>query len=408
MAAVVHDLRAEAASGVLRLRQGVVEKTVYLLEGRPVSVESDLRSETLGAHLVRTGRLTAEDHRLVVERMRQTGRRQGELLIEAGLLGPHELVGALAEHQTEKIVSCFAWAEGVFVFEPGAAWAEGVLSLPMDPTRIVLEGVGRHFEGPRLDPPAGMPGGARPFPRPALSAAGASLRLATRQARIRRAVEHGESLEALVAREGGDRLAVSRFLHALYVMEMIGFDLPQAQAAPPPKPAVAAAPPPPREPPPPVAVDGPLDEARRALEAGEPWAAAARLRQALSEKKEEPLLEAWLGWALFLTDPAGNRRDAERHLEVARRRGPDLAEPYLFMARMLEHDGAGERAEELYRKAAALAPDDLEIGREANLFALRLRKGKLRKGSALAGKGGDTPPARGEAGSLLKRLFTKR
>ena len=167
MAEVVHRLHAAGTSAVLRVTLEPVVKTIYVLEGRPVYVDSDLRSETLGAYLVRAGRLSPEDHRLIIEKMRQTGRRQGELLIEAGLLGPHELYDALTEHQTEKVISCFAWQEGEFTVTEGRAWATSVLTLPMDPVRIVLEGVIRHHGPDRLEPPMGLPDRARPYPRPA-------------------------------------------------------------------------------------------------------------------------------------------------------------------------------------------------------------------------------------------------
>jgi len=519
MAELLYGLHLASTSAVFRVSRESVEKAIYVLDGRPVSVDSDLRSETLGAYLVRAGRLSEEDHRLVIEKMRQTGRRQGELLIEAGILGPHELYDALTEHQSEKIISCFGWQDGDFSIAEGRGWATSVLNLPMEPLSIVLEGVAQYHQAGRLEPPMGLPEGARPYARPALAKAASRLGLGPREARIQRAMERGESLGAIVLREGGEREQVARLLHALYLMEMVGFDLRVAAPKPKPKPKAEAK----RKPAPTTSATahrprapargGPAatimedylrlkdadhyailglepgssptkesverafaDRARRyrpegletvsqlvqdkaaellqklaeardlltdpssrttseegdassgepvrprsrpleseilfgqaqaALADGEPWFAAGKLREALALKKGEPQFEALLGWALYLSDPTANRKKAEGRLEAARQAHPGLPEPYLFMARLFEYDGEGKRALELYQQAASVAKGDLDIGREAHLFAIRLRKGKLRKQPSPAKSEASQDNLNQDVGDIVRRLLGK-
>jgi len=232
VASLLHALHADKVSGVLGLHQELVEKRVYVLEGRPVYVDSDLRSETLGAYLRRTGTLTEEQHRKLVEQMHATRRRQGELLIEAGILSPHELFQALTEHMAEKIVSCIAWEEGTFTFLESSGFAGHIVTFPMATARIVIDGIRRHFDLVRIAADLALPDHARPYLRETPAYVATDLQLTTREARIMSLVRKGVALKQLVAAAGGDHADVMKTVYALYLLELVGFDLSPATDEP--------------------------------------------------------------------------------------------------------------------------------------------------------------------------------
>lgn len=102
---------AEGLTGVLQVRHGRVERRIYWREGAVCYAESDLLNETLGHYLRRCGALTALEHERVKVLQRRRGVRQGEALLEQGLLTPGQLYHYLRAHVREKIIHAFAAEE---------------------------------------------------------------------------------------------------------------------------------------------------------------------------------------------------------------------------------------------------------------------------------------------------------
>ncbi len=511
IAELLHACHVQEANATVLLRNDLVDKLIYLLDGKVAFVESDLRSETLGAYLLRTERLGKEDHRMIFEQMRQTGRRQGELILERGLLNPNELYSAMLAHVTEKVVTCFAWEHGDYVIESGGEWSGHVLNLKIDPSRVILDGVKRFYTKERLKRLSALKETSRAYLRLDAPAQIEALHLTTSEARVYDLVSHDCTIGKIVE-ASSDREEALRVLYGLFILEIVGFDVGGKV-----KPSlVPSKTPAPRRAPldvpestknqelenkliadylrlkdadhftvldvertagnatinmafrkqttlyeqdvhadlPSVSRDkadelyvklltayrvlsnpkqrrgyidhlgrkktekqrssatGALEsdelfeKAKRALDEERPQDAIELLKRALSLKKGEPLFEAYLGWALFVAKPKTRRRHAEKHLELARRSQPEMHEPYLFMARIYEREGRLERALELYQTAAKNAPADIEIAREANLFAIRLKKGRVGRpaGRSKAKSGSGLNQ---DVGHLIAKIFSR-
>ncbi len=527
---IIHSCNVEEVSGIITIRRDPVEKLIYFLEGRPVFVESDLRTETLGHYLVREGRITPIEHRLIIERMRQTGRRQGDLLIEEKLLSPHELYNALLDHVREKVITCFAWEDGTFELTLGDGWAGSILNLEIEPSRLVLDGIQRHYNRARLGPLSFLPAHARATLRSDAPEAIKKLKMDTMEARLYDLIGRGGTLAEIEATTSGDPDDILRVLFGLFLLEIIGFEeggvpkactipnhtpIPQRAVEASPAPEVETGPAPkqdrsneimaaylrlkdadhftllgigrdtkpaevhgifrqlsatysakavddlpdtvrekaaelysklvgayqelanplrrrayierlekgedvPRTPsqipkPPPEQshrADDLLNEAKEDLSADEHEAAIAKLEEALELKKGEPLYEAWLGWAIFLSKPDRKHKLAERHLEMARRSQSSLAEPYLFMARISEHLGDTVKAMHLYRAAKEHARGNIEIAREANIGEVRTKRGRsvrVSTGTVEPEKTRDRTDSalNQDVGQLIRGLFSK-
>lgn len=128
-------------TGLIRIEKDQLEKTIYLKSGKIIFIDSSLRSENLGRILVDKGKLSEEKFQEVVERVAQSGKRQGEVLVEMGILTPYEVYEALQDQLAKKLLNCFVLYDFDYEFVGGANHLEGVTEIPINDLRIIIDGV---------------------------------------------------------------------------------------------------------------------------------------------------------------------------------------------------------------------------------------------------------------------------
>src|SRR5262249_37523871 len=94
-ARLLGGLFAGRVTGQLLLKKGSVKKIVYLRQGIPVFVKSNLVTECLGRVMVAEKLISEEECTRSLERKKASGKRQGEVLVEMGSISPHNLEFAL-------------------------------------------------------------------------------------------------------------------------------------------------------------------------------------------------------------------------------------------------------------------------------------------------------------------------
>lgn len=158
IAEILVALRARGDSGVLEVRGGGICTRILLRDGVPVFAEGGALRETLGRMLLRHGALTEAEYVQVIERMTERlieneATRMGEVLVELGLLTPHDVVDALAIQVREKILRCFQWTQFEHHFEllDGPPDAGLVYSCPPIEA-LILAGLREHFDAARIEP----------------------------------------------------------------------------------------------------------------------------------------------------------------------------------------------------------------------------------------------------------------
>ena len=128
--------------GVLEVSREDVVKRIYISDGSVVHATSTDRSDRLGAHLYRTGKLTREQ---LAETMREreslSNRLHGQLLIEAGLLSPAELYDAIGGQMESIVWSVFSWQSGDLVFKIGDLTDPMKLKIRLPLRQAILRGV---------------------------------------------------------------------------------------------------------------------------------------------------------------------------------------------------------------------------------------------------------------------------
>jgi len=139
---LLHELDSAGATGILSLTSGGARKALYLKDGRVVFGASNLPSDRLGEVLLREGKITPEQNESSIRALAQ-GRRQGRVLVEMGALSPDELWWAVQTQVREIVFSVFQWDEGQFHFEDSVLPEREKITVDLDVTALVLEGVRR-------------------------------------------------------------------------------------------------------------------------------------------------------------------------------------------------------------------------------------------------------------------------
>ena len=137
-------------TGTLRLKHGPIEKQLFFKGGRLFSSTSNSPRETLGQFLIRSGRITEKQLFKALIHQDKNHEPLGQILIKEGLLTEEELKDLLRLKTEETIYDCFLWPDGEFVFEEDRLPDQIPVSLPLDLTGVILEGVRRTDEWERI------------------------------------------------------------------------------------------------------------------------------------------------------------------------------------------------------------------------------------------------------------------
>ncbi|MBS2024727.1 MAG: response regulator, partial [Deltaproteobacteria bacterium] len=145
-AEVLSQLHRWLATGALLLRNDPVKKIVYLKEGAPLFVRSNLLGECLGQVLVRERMINMSECEESLRRMQEGKRQQGTVLIEMGCISPANLSYALQLQQETKLFDLFTWPEGDYSFNPRAEPPQSLVAIEMTSARILHEGIQRTYD----------------------------------------------------------------------------------------------------------------------------------------------------------------------------------------------------------------------------------------------------------------------
>ena len=141
---LLHNLYTLQATGLLHLQRETVKKVVYLRDGYPIFIRSNLLRECLGQMLVTEGEISSETCEEALQKARQDNRMLGTVLMELGLLTPHQLHEALHRQVRRKLLEIFSWPEGNYRFIQARCFKKGVTAIDLCPATLILEGIRRH------------------------------------------------------------------------------------------------------------------------------------------------------------------------------------------------------------------------------------------------------------------------
>ncbi|HPQ67754.1 MAG TPA: DnaJ domain-containing protein [bacterium] len=137
--------------GVLHIQSGKLTKHIHFHQGNIVYVSGGGRHESLSRILLKRDLIDDETFALSLNKMLETGKPQGEVLIEMGALTPHDLFQMLTIQAQEKLHNLFFWEEGKYWFEPGVSnERDNAIQLPLKFDQILRAGLTKSLEMKKL------------------------------------------------------------------------------------------------------------------------------------------------------------------------------------------------------------------------------------------------------------------
>jgi len=148
---VLSFLEMGRRTGVLVLERPEQESKLFVCDGRPVFANTTRDELRFGPLLVRFGKVGPEVVERLLARRTAGAQRIGQMLLSERLLTEGELASFLKVQVSEVIFDTFAWREGIFTFFDGVPPPATAVTLDMDLKTLVMEGVRRIDQEPRLD-----------------------------------------------------------------------------------------------------------------------------------------------------------------------------------------------------------------------------------------------------------------
>lgn len=140
---LIHSICTSRETGVLILRDGELQKSAYIREGRLVFGRSNDPDDRLGELLLRKGVMTVRGFERCTQEVSRTGKRLGGILVEEGLITPQDLIEGVREQVSEIIHSFFLWTRGDYHFLMGPLPTDEVITLRVNTGDLIRTGIGR-------------------------------------------------------------------------------------------------------------------------------------------------------------------------------------------------------------------------------------------------------------------------
>jgi len=147
---VFHRFHITAATGLLRVEREELRRDVFIEEGKPVFVASNIDSERLGEYLVARGKLERDELDVAVHAMHTDSNRIGYTLIRLGLIEPQELYQQLRGQQMMRLVDLCSWEWGRYSFFDGQRYTGDKVNLQLAVPELIIQ-AGRSLPLPRLE-----------------------------------------------------------------------------------------------------------------------------------------------------------------------------------------------------------------------------------------------------------------
>jgi Domain of unknown function (DUF4388) len=113
---VLFRLMLARSTGLLVVAIGGIKKEVYVRDGQPEYVSSNVASELFGSYLVAKGVLSDGELAMALAMMPHYGGRLGDTLVGLGLLKPLEVFRHLTRQVRTKLIDVCTWNKGTFAW----------------------------------------------------------------------------------------------------------------------------------------------------------------------------------------------------------------------------------------------------------------------------------------------------
>ncbi len=140
VAGVLLELAAARETGLLVADLHAIRKEVYLVEGGPLYVSSNVRSEQLGPFLVARGAISSLELDMALAVLPRYQGSMADALLALEAIDPMALFEHLTEHLRLRLLDLFTWQSGIWMFYRGVE-CRREFSLPPATPRLLRDGI---------------------------------------------------------------------------------------------------------------------------------------------------------------------------------------------------------------------------------------------------------------------------
>lgn len=138
-------------TGALMIESDGTSARMFFKEGKLVHATMSGQDDSLTAVLQKTGKISAEQARIIKTRARvNTDKELGMLLINAGYVSQEDILRSVRQHILETMDLLFTWNDGKFLFESNQLPPPERITVPIELENIIMEGSRRIKEWERL------------------------------------------------------------------------------------------------------------------------------------------------------------------------------------------------------------------------------------------------------------------
>ncbi len=135
------DIKNRKMTGTAVLEKDGATKKIYFNNGDIIFADSSLTEDRLAEFLVRTGKITAEQRDMLTEAVKTSGKQEGAVLIERGIVKPADLVDQVNQQVKQIILDLFSWRSGAYQFNEGPLPRAELVPLSMTTANMIMEGI---------------------------------------------------------------------------------------------------------------------------------------------------------------------------------------------------------------------------------------------------------------------------
>lgn len=140
VADIILEIHLSRLTGILRLTQTQIKKSLYFRDGNIIFAHSNLKSDRLGDILLKLGKITQEDFQ-TLSFFAERGVRLGQILCDKGFLTESQVASSVVYQVEQIIYSVFNWDYGEYEFlqRERPVFEDIMVDLPT--TEIIVQGI---------------------------------------------------------------------------------------------------------------------------------------------------------------------------------------------------------------------------------------------------------------------------
>ncbi len=150
MADILIGLQRSGSTGVLHVKNKGVIKNVYIQSGDIIFSSSNRQGDSVGEYLLKTGVLTDEKFKVYSDAIKNSGKKEGAVLVELGYIQPQNLPEIVRSLSEDIILSLFGLNSGDFEFREYPLKPGEVISLKLSAANLIYRGIKRIREPQKM------------------------------------------------------------------------------------------------------------------------------------------------------------------------------------------------------------------------------------------------------------------